>query len=276
MAYQLLERMCKVKGIPSQKNKKNAFTPRVKFIMNVLKQSGIRYEYDLFDSFLNIYVWFDGKDASSTVVYLAHHDIVNPHSENCNDNTASVCNLLALASHFKDNKPSKNVVIAFTDAEEIGGYGSRELADKIYHGKFGNVEYAINVELTAYGTHIWMDDKYLDAKSKLSNVARQIEPNIVSVATPFNDSVVLREHGVDSVCFGTLNASDYLKAKSNQIPNVWKVYHSKDDTFDQAVSSDMDNFVKFLSKFAKSPSLKEKIMLRIKRAFFVLSMKLYS
>ena len=31
---------------------------------------------------------------NNSIIFIAHHDILNPKSENCNDNSASVCNLL--------------------------------------------------------------------------------------------------------------------------------------------------------------------------------------
>lgn len=252
--------MCKVKSICSGEG--DPFTARVQFIMDALFDLNIKFTHDVFGRFVNVYVLIKGKKRTSTVVYLAHHDIVNPDSDNCNDNTASVCNLLSLADHFKNNKPEKDVLIAFTDGEEIGGFGSKRLSQRINDGDFGHVEYAVNLELTAYGQNLCIDGKNFNTESKLLDLIMATHPETAIVGTPFQDSVILREHGIDSVCLCPVNDEDFERVEEGGLPKGWMVCHSERDTFDQAIGDDMDNFVGLLTTLVGEPiklSLKERI-----------------
>jgi hypothetical protein len=271
LAYKLLEQMCKVQGIRSSRRNTDPFTPRVDFIMDSLMDLGIGFAHDQFGSFVNITAHIKGKSRTSSVVYLAHHDIVNPDSDNCNDNTASVCNLLSLADHFKQNQPEKDVYIVFTDGEEIGGHGSTRLAEQINSNELRFVEYAVNLELTAFGKHLWVDAKNITGKSKLLDLTMTTLPDALHVATPFQDSIILREKGIDSVCFGTINGKDYNRAIDGGMPKAWMVCHSERDGFDQAISEDMDSFVLTLSQLV-GDRVKLSLWERMKRkAFFILN-----
>ena len=75
---------------------------------------------------------------------VAHHDIVNPNSDNANDNSCSVINALAI----KKLRPEVNVVIL--DGEEPGGIGSTRLAERIKNGDF-RCRWVLNLELTGKG-----------------------------------------------------------------------------------------------------------------------------
>ena len=177
-AFTILEDFCKIR------NEKNSFYPsnevenpitnRVTFIYNYLLDNKIKFNLDTFndESQRPIYVgkdkvtqkplfnWIDVKgryvnveieikakeETHESIMFIAHHDINNVKSQNCNDNTASVSILLQFANDLQKLELNKNIHIVFTDCEEFGGRGSSHLANKINGGAFGNILYVVNLE----------------------------------------------------------------------------------------------------------------------------------
>ena len=134
-SFNIVNEMCKVKSSASNDSKTfpNGLTPRVSFIIDVLRSNGIDHEVSIFENrkkLVNIHVNFKGV-TNKNIMFVAHHDIVNPKSENVNDNTASVSNLLALAIMLKGKILHNGVSIVFTDGEEIKGLGAMQLANDI-------------------------------------------------------------------------------------------------------------------------------------------------
>jgi hypothetical protein len=239
----------------SLKGSENPLTPRASFILDTILDLGI-YEglnLDVFDDtdinlkYLNIELSIN-IGAENSVIYVAHHDVNNINSDNCQDNSASVSNLLALAKYFNDNKPTdKNVYIVFTDCEEFGGLGANRLSNRINDGVFGNVEYIVNLELTAKGTNYWSDSKNFTKKSLLLDKLNSIT-NFTSVQTPFSDSVVFRECDIDSVCIGSLTDKDLKEVLGRGYCQTWALCHQSNDNFENAKAKDMDKFVELLTK----------------------------
>lgn len=192
---------------------------------------------------LNIYAYprpFDPK--KKTVMLMAHYDVANPAYENVLDNTASVANLIALAHIIKTKKTPVNVVIAFTDAEEIVSFtssGAKRVADKIKAGEFGSVEEVINLELTAYGSELW----------SCGNGAIAIHPEIRQVHAPFNDATVLMRNGIPATCIGTLTNNDLQEIETTGGCKTWNACHSPLDTFDQADDIMMNDLVQWLTSY---------------------------
>lgn len=264
--FEYLKELCTIR------NESNCLTPnldpitnRVRFITDKLTELGIRYNTTIFNhsykidykqgsdygKLINIEVDFYSKsnnqlNSANRIIFIAHHDINNPHSENAQDNSASVCNLIKLCEIIsKVDSLNRNVSIVFTDNEEFGGYGAGQLGIDIKNGKFGNVDYVVNLELTGVGNNLWCDGVFHDEAK--TNLHKHIE-NIIGVdkisfvQTPFNDSIILRGIGIDSVCIGILPDWD-LRQK-----NTWRLCHSLSDTADKCNAEDMDNFVEFLFK----------------------------
>ncbi len=220
-------------------NDDEVLTNRVKFILNKLSNENIIK--DVFHNtnhnrkFVNLYFYKD-NGASDTICLLAHHDINNPKSLNANDNSASIVNLLNLIRNYNLNI-GKNILIAFTDAEEIvdlKNNGAWQLSQKIKEGVFGNVKIAINLELTAYGSNIWYEhDSILNPYLK--------ELNATKVKTPFNDSHSLRAAGISSTCIGTVEDEDIKQINKMGFCDTWGVCHRiEDNRYDY---NDMKNFV---------------------------------
>ena len=261
LSYNILTEMCKVKNqFSSVKGSLDPITPRVGFIVDTILDLGIYNNLSL-DTFKDVYntnleyvnvelsfLVDDDVNKNDSVIFVAHHDINNPNSDNCQDNTASVSNLLSLADYLFYNRPTdKNVFIVFTDCEEFGGKGADRLADKILEGKFGNVEYVVNLELTANGSNIWTDSKNFIEDSVLLETIKSLK-EITEVKTPFNDSVILRKKGIDSVCVGTLTDTDLKDVLGRGHCQTWALCHKMNDTIESANAEEMNDFVDFLIK----------------------------
>jgi hypothetical protein len=214
---------------------------RINLIAIYLENENIPYVIDCYEGIhKNIYIHFKGK-TDENIVFLAHHDIKNPKSQNCQDNTASVCNLLHLCNLLKVfSNLEKGVFIVFTDEEEKVDFknsGAARLAQCYKEELFGfkNIEHFFNLELTGRGKIVWADtqDKY---SSKL--------PHTKLVDTPFNDSTILRYHGIDdTTCIGIFDDADYLEVYNKGTCDLWKLCHTEEDTFDKIVEEDMTSFV---------------------------------
>lgn len=150
--------------------------------------------------------------------FEAHYDVANAGSENFQDNTASLCHLLYLATRH-DFQGS----IAFCDAEERVCYeisGSKRLADVMNrHGYYGLPVTCL--ELTGVGPFIWTDPHGYGG-----HLIRNC---------PVNDAVWLRRAGIDAFCCGLLKSD-------RETGSTWGVCHSREDTFDQANLGDMRAF----------------------------------
>ena len=183
-------------------------------------------------------------EGEQVTMFVSHHDVNNPRSQNCQDNSASVSNLLALAEHLTENTPDHKVMIVFTDCEEFGGEGAKRLSDRINENTFGEVKYIVNLELTANGRNFWHDGAMITESILMDALEENKE--FYRARTPFNDSVVFRNNGIDSICVGTLNDDNMNQVRERNYCKTWAVCHKDHDTIDQAITEDMDNFVEFL------------------------------
>lgn len=269
--YQLLGEFCKIKSHSSFTPTANPITPRVQFIMDKLNDMEIPFHQDVYPTprkfvvddvevetnYINLYVPFVSHNQDApTIVILAHHDVNNPESENCQDNSASVCNLLHLCSLLKTSTLDVNVTVAFVDAEEIvsfQGSGSAILSYRIINQApefpyFSNFLYAINLELTGKGSNLWADMRNIGGRagmklgSKLGNDLLSLFPNINKVNTPFSDAAVMRSHGLDSICIGILDDENINQLKEGYFCETWSLCHSMEDTYEKISEEDMNYF----------------------------------
>lgn len=258
------------------RNHRNSYRPnfspvtnRAMFIINALNSLGVQYELDIFDDagydlynyerpkLVNIIVKFNSRSGRPAIVFSAHHDIANPNSENCQDNSASVCNLIHLCSILKqeaigenkDINTSRPVIIVFLDKEEAGGAGSRRMSQRLLRGDFGAYEYNINLELTGLGKKIWVDVENFRYKTKPASVLKFDEvlgeSGYYKVSTPFSDAIIFRRCGIDSVCIGILPEEEL---EGTTRPPTWNLCHSETDTIDKCNAEDMSEFVSILEK----------------------------
>ena len=224
MIYSKINEFCSVRNLGNCYKNGTEPTPRVQYLMKLLKQEGIDYQLDTFGEVKKKYKAFqfsgrirnwmnsDIEDeleteveitnnyfniilrGTSSKMVVAHHDVQNPNIDNANDNSASVINAIAL----KKSRPDLNVVIL--DGEEMGGIGSEHLSKQINNGDFGKIDWVLNLELTGKG------GKYFF----IGNYPGPLHDRIISlfncpvVNTPFNDSVTIRRFGIDSCVINPL------------------------------------------------------------------------
>ena len=174
IGYEYLRELCSFNADFNAFNPRlNPITNRVNYICYQLNKMGVPFDIDYFNAdnpeelhkdkpkFVNVYAFFKGESPTNeTIIFLAHHDVVNLDSENCQDNTASVSNLLHLCGLLKGKTLNKNVLVVFTDAEEKCEFtkcGAKRLAIISKMEMYGKVIKSINLELTANGTELWVN-----------------------------------------------------------------------------------------------------------------------
>jgi hypothetical protein len=237
--YNKIFDFCKVRNLGSCfKNSPDEPTPRVDYITHLLDSESISWEMDKFKND-GITLYNIILRGSSNKMVVAHHDIVNPDSDNANDNSASVINALMV----KKLRPDINVVIL--DGEEIGGVGSQRLSDMINGGEFGIIDWVLNFELTGRGGKYFFIGDY---PGKLSDRIIELFPECPITKTPFNDSVIFRENGIDSCVINpvppTIKYSD-MKWGDNVNLDYTILFncHSKRDSLLTIKTGDMKEFV---------------------------------
>jgi len=229
--YEEIYNLCAVKNNgPVFANEIGVLTPRVQWICELLKSKGLEYSVESFpvprdgDGY-NIILTGD-----SNKWVTCHHDIVNKNSDNANDNSASIINAIAL----KLLKPEIN--IAILDGEEFGGLGSGYLSYQMKQGHYGVVDWILNLELTGIG-----GKNFLICNSNLEmplsqRVRSMFDCDIVRV--PFNDSVIFRENGFDSIVINPLP-----RKEDGQLDmSVLFRCHSMTDSVDKISIEDMKVF----------------------------------
>jgi hypothetical protein len=201
--YNKIYDFCKVrnKGTIYDNHSQNP-PPRVQFLMDLLDSEGIAYELDRFyTSQVTGYNLI--LQGTSNRMVVAHHDVSNPKIDNANDNSASVINAIMI----KKLLPTMNVILL--DGEEVGGIGSNRASEQINEGKFGDIEWVLNLELSGKGgKHFFIGDY----PGPLTNHIKIIFDCPI-VKTPFNDSVTFRRNGIDSVVINPL--PPVLEGKTN-------------------------------------------------------------
>lgn len=264
--FEYLSEMVNVKDVHNTLTYSSSpLSNRALFIINKLNELDVKYKLVAFNNsfkeplrelkyedskLLNIVVPIHTNSSSEEggIIFLAHHDVNNTESQNCQDNSASVCNLLHLIGELKDKELNMNTYVVFTDREEFGGLGAQRLSEDIIAGDFGKIDHIINLELTGLGTEIWIDNKRNTHNKPKSGTYQMIEDvvgtdKLTAVDTPFSDAVVLRHHQLDAVCIGILPEEELGSKKT------WHLCHSPNDTIDKIDGFNMYDFVQILVKF---------------------------
>lgn len=192
--YDKIYEFCKVRNEGTiYDNRYDTPPPRVQFLIDLIKSEGIEYELDKFFTKdvtgYNIIL----KGISNRMV-VAHHDVNNHKIDNANDNSASVINAIMI----KKLMPEMNVILL--DGEEFGGKGAQRASEQIKEGKFGSIEWVLNLELSGKGGKYFFIGDY---PGNLTNHIKSIF-NCPIVNTPFNDAVIFRRNGIDSVVINPL------------------------------------------------------------------------
>ncbi len=201
--YNKIYDFCKVRneGTIYDNNSQNP-PPRVQFLMNLLDSEGIKYELDKFFT-AKVTGYNIILQGTSNRMVVAHHDVNNHNIDNANDNSASVINAIMI----KKLLPTMNVILL--DGEEFGGIGSNRASQQINEGKFGDIEWVLNLELSGKGgKHFFIGDYPGPLTDHIKTLF-----DCPIVRTPFNDSVTFRRNGIDSVVINPL--PPVLEGKTN-------------------------------------------------------------
>lgn len=231
--YEILRQLCKVEDQPLHIIRGlTRFSKRMRFIIDKLCEIGTSFEVDSFDMghhgyFKNIIAYPTVFDkANDTLILMAHHDVYNTTFENANDNSASISILLRLIRSINKINLTINVVVIFTDDEEMNAFGSQHVTEEIIENKYGNVLHVVNLELCGRGNKIWLE------KTNHNNFLEYLLQNTGKYAgeitCPFNDASNIRRHGFkEATTIGTL----YEEGGSRDT-SMWDDIHSKEDKFD--------------------------------------------
>jgi hypothetical protein len=240
--YQKIYDFCKVKNSGSIYKNGLEQTNRVKWIINLLKSNNIDYIIDEFNLSKDTKCWNIILPGDSKMSVCAHHDIVNPNSDNANDNSASVIN--AIMTHVLN--PSITTFIV--DGEEFGGVGSQRVSEKINSGEYGEIDFVLNYELTGKGGTDFFIGNYRG--ELFERIINKFDCPVYS--TPFNDSVIFRKNNIDSCVINPLPIIDKetsIVNKNGQYLDVSMLYncHSMSDSVETICTIDMKNFVENIS-----------------------------
>jgi hypothetical protein len=235
--YEEIYPFCQVRNLGTFfSNQAGEPQPRVKFLIDLLKRYGVEHVLDEFTSASGV-----GHNIilpGGARLLVAHHDIVNPDSDNANDNSASVINAIALKLLLPE------VTVVILDGEEVGGMGSTRLAEQIGRGEFGEVEWALNLELTGLGGDRFFAGNY--PGKLLDRILEKFDCPVCT--TPFNDSVILRAHSIDSCVINPLPvlSKGQSRVKWGEEYLDWSLLyncHSEKDSIDTICVEDMKKFV---------------------------------
>lgn len=248
--YSKIYEFCKVKNSGTANRNGLEKTPRVQWIIKLLDSNNIEYILDEWGSeynkFYNIIL-----PGNSGKFVTAHHDIVNPESDNANDNSASIINAIMT----KVNSPSTTVILL--DGEEIGGKGSQRASEMINSGEYGNCDWILNYELTGKGGRHFFIGNY---DNGLNNHIKGLF-NCPVVQTPFNDSVIFNKNGIVSTVinplpplqkkpdfFGFTRGKEVLSYDGTPLDfSILYNCHSMRDSLDTIDPKDMQQFVEEVS-----------------------------
>jgi hypothetical protein len=232
-----VEDFCKVRNHSNALGNTKYYTPRLDFLVILLESAGIPYEVDEFVvgdvPFYNLVMRGTGNR-----MVIAHHDIVNPNSDNANDNSASVINAIAL----KKISPETHVVI--TDGEEVGLIGAKRLAERISSGDFGWIDWVLNIELSGRGGKNFMIGCH---EGKLTDhIVSLFNPPIKR--TPPSDCYAMIKQGIDTNVINPLpllteGESDMMNERGFLDNSSWYLCHSDEDSFDKISIKEMEEFV---------------------------------
>lgn len=237
--YNKIYDFCKIRNLGNVFKNDSKPTPRVLFLIDLLISENINFELDTF-KIGNVTGYNIIMLGNSNKMVVAHHDINNHNTDNANDNSCSVINAIMV----KKLMPNINVVL--TDGEEFGGLGAQRTADLILDGYFGNIDWVLNLELTGKGGKYFFIGNY---PGELTNTILS-KFNCPIVRTPFNDSVIFRKNGIDSVVINPLpplpnGIESQVKWDRNTYLDFNLLYncHSSKDTLSTIDTNDMKEFV---------------------------------
>jgi hypothetical protein len=239
--YNQIYYLCKSKNLGGAHKNGTTITSRVEWIIKYLQSYNIDFDVDTFENkrFKNNNFYNIVMKGTSDKMVVAHHDIVNPNTDNANDNSASVINAIML----KRLRPDLNVVLLDGEEPPMMGVGSQRVSDQINNGDFGNIKWVLNLELTGKGGENFFIGNY---PGELSNHIKSIFADCPVFNTPFNDSEIFVRNGIDSCVINPvpLTKSPSSIRNNNGYFDLSLLYncHTNRDTLDTIDIDDMRIF----------------------------------
>ena len=231
MIYHEIYNFCKVRNVGTIfENEIGTLPPRAQWLVTMLEELDIDFEIDEFPA-LGTSGWNIILRGTSSKWVSAHHDIVNPESDNANDNSCSVINAICL----KLLKPEINVVIL--DGEEFGGLGARRMSNRMDMGDYGVVDYILNLELTGIGGRSFFVGQ-AGSDGVLGKRVADLFPDSGKEYVPFNDSLIFRMRGYDSIVINPLP----ILENGELDMDILMLCHSLEDSVDKISIEDMKEF----------------------------------
>lgn len=239
--YNQIYYLCKSKNLGGAHKNGTTITSRVEWIIKYLQSYNIDFDVDTFENkrFKNNNFYNIVMKGTSDKMVVAHHDIVNPNTDNANDNSASVINAIML----KRLRPDLNVVLLDGEEPPMMGVGSQRVSDQINNGDFGNIKWVLNLELTGKGGENFFIGNY---PGELSNHIKSIFTDCPVFNTPFNDSEIFVRNGIDSCVINpvplTKNPSSIRNNNGYFDLSLLYNCHTNRDTLDTIDINDMKVF----------------------------------
>jgi hypothetical protein len=231
--YGRIAEFCAVRNVGSAFENDGVATPRLMWLARLCAELGLPARVDRFQSggihFYNLIIEPEGGGRRWV---SAHHDIVNPNSDNANDNSASCINAIAL----RLERPDIGVIIC--DGEEVGGIGAIRFCELIESGEIERPDWILNLELTGLGGESFFYGGE-GSNGPLGELIRRVHPTAPRYSTPFNDSVRFRGAGLDSLVINPLPRLENDALDWSPLSRC----HSTADSLDGISVEDMQSFV---------------------------------
>jgi len=241
-----LTELCSIRDIHNSVKGDVDFSNRLKFIKNKLSENNIFYWLDIFEiykeKYYNLIIPFTDEKYTDSIILTAHYDISNINSDNCLDNSSSIINLLYIINNLNElkNQLNKNIFCIFSAGEEVGGLGSQYVSSQLYDNIYGNVKGIINLELTAFGKTIIIEDNKNELDKLIYDKLSKYF-DVVKERMPFNESFIYNLHNIPSCTLSLGNKTN------NKIDlSHWKLCHSIEDKIELANFEDMEIFCDIL------------------------------
>lgn len=256
--YDRLDNLCKVEGLHALKYGERKLSPRAKFIVGLAEELKIPYRVDpiltMKDTGQKIMLNNIILEGSGAIGIMAHHDIVNPQSENANDNSASIIAAFALKLLSPDTP------VFFTDGEEppLMGVGARHIVDQLSKGQHPDLKALVNLELVGQGGKYFCLEacKYTYQPSEFMKLLCKVQGNPPLVHMPPNDAAAIRkeiragrlpEDRIETFTICPLPRSETPTSITHRgrylSTNHWGYCHSEMDSLDKISKPDMKVFV---------------------------------
>jgi len=226
MISELIRSFCAAKEEKEKKElcKTDEKSVRLQWLESTCKNLGIQYDLDDFTNnnckFTNMYL-----KGSSNMFFSAHYDIFDINSDNANDNSASVINLLVL----KKLAPNINVLLFDGEEPPFFGAGSSHFTFNMYK----KPKFILNLELTGYGDEILISNY---SNGYLFNTFIE-QYDAVEYKFPFNDATIIKKIKPN------IEIETIVLRPKELDPVHFHNIHSKKDSINTINTSHMENLV---------------------------------